>query len=162
MIKKSVAILGSTGSIGTQALNIIKEFSDDFEVKLISANSSHKLLLDQSRVFKPKHVVINTNSGYNYSKKNLTQFETQTHLGNDALCELIESEKIDIVLVAIVGFAALMPTISAIKSGKKIALANKETLVVGGQIISSLLNRSMFLINLKVSFISKIVPFLYA
>ena len=140
MIKKSVAILGSTGSIGVQALNIMKEFSDDFEVKLISANSSDKLLLDQSLAFKPKHVVINTSAGYNYIKKNLTQIETETHLGNDALCKLIESEKIDIVLVAIVGFAALMPTISAIKSGKKIALANKETLVVGGQIISSLLN----------------------
>lgn len=140
MIKKSVAILGSTGSIGVQALNIMKEFSDDFEVKLISANSSDKLLLDQSLAFKPKHVVINTSTGYNYIKKNLTQIETETHLGNDALCKLIESEKIDIVLVAIVGFAALMPTISAIKSGKKIALANKETLVVGGQIISSLLN----------------------
>ena len=140
MIKKNVAILGSTGSIGAQALNIIKEFSEDFEVKLISANSSDELLLDQALTFKPKHVVINTNAGYNYIKKNLTQTETEIHLGNDALCELIESEEIDIVLMAIVGFAALMPTISAIKSGKKIALANKETLVVGGQIISSLLN----------------------
>lgn len=140
MKKKQVAILGSTGSIGTQALNIIKEFSEEFEVKLISANSSDKLLLNQANSFKPNHVVINTNKGYNYIKKNLNHKETKIHLGNEVLCDLIESEGFDVVLVAIVGFAALLPTISAIKSGKKIALANKETLVVGGQIISSLLN----------------------
>ena len=140
MKKKCVAILGSTGSIGTQALSIINEFSDQFDVKLISANSSDKLLLEQGGVFKPKHVVINTDLGYNYLKKNLTTPGTKIHFGNDVLCELIESEDFDIVLVAIVGFAALLPTISAIKSGKKIALANKETLVVAGQMISSLLN----------------------
>ncbi len=140
MRKKSVAILGSTGSIGTQALNIIKEFSEDFEVKLISANSNDHLLLDQALNFQPKHVIINTNTGYNYIKKNIKEEKTKIHLGDKVLCDLIESEDLDVVLVAIVGFAALMPTISAIKSGKKIALANKETLVVGGQIISSLLN----------------------
>ena len=140
MKKKRVAILGSTGSIGTQALNIINEFSEDFEVKLISANSNDQLLLDQALNFKPKHVIINTKGGYNYIKKNLKNNKTKVHLGGKVLCELIESGDFDIVLVAIVGFAALMPTISAIKSGKKIALANKETLVVGGQIISSLLN----------------------
>ncbi len=140
MGKKRVAILGSTGSIGTQALNIIHEFSDDFELKLISANSSKELLLKQSLFFKPNHVVVNTGDGYNYLKKNLKKNDIKVYCGNDVLCDLIESNDFDIILVAIVGFAALLPTISAIKSGKKIALANKETLVVGGQIISSLLN----------------------
>jgi len=140
MGKKRVAILGSTGSIGTQALNIIHEFSDDFELKLISANSSKELLLKQSLFFKPNHVVVNTSDGYSYLKKNLKKNDIKVYCGNDILCDLIESNDFDIILVAIVGFAALLPTISAIKSGKKIALANKETLVVGGQLISSLLN----------------------
>lgn len=142
MKKKKIAVLGSTGSIGVQALKIIKEFSEDFELSLISANSSDTLLLEQSLFFQPEHVIINTESGYSYIKKNLGSPFTKLHLGGQALCDLIESEDFDIVLVAIVGFAALLPTISAIKSGKKIALANKETLVVAGQIISSLVEKN--------------------
>ena len=142
MKKKSVAILGSTGSIGTQALSIMSEFSAEFDVKLISANSNDKLLLEQSLSFKPNHVVINTEPGYSFLKKKLSIPGTKIHFGNNILSELVESEDFDVVLVAIVGFAALLPTISAIKSGKKIALANKETLVVAGQIITSLLNNS--------------------
>ena len=141
MKKKKIAVLGSTGSIGVQALKIIKEFSENFELSLISANSSDKLLLEQALFFQPKHVIINTESGYSYIKENLKSPFTKLHLGDQALCDLIESEDFDIVLVAIVGFAALLPTISAIKSGKKIALANKETLVVAGQIISSLVEK---------------------
>ncbi len=141
MKKKKIAVLGSTGSIGVQALKIIKEFSENFELSLISANSSDKLLLEQALFFQPKHVIINTESGYSYIKKNLKSPFTKLHLGDQALCDLIEGEDFDIVLVAIVGFAALLPTISAIKSGKKIALANKETLVVAGQIISSLVEK---------------------
>ena len=141
MKKKKIAVLGSTGSIGVQALNIIKEFSEVFELSLISANSSDMLLLEQALFFQPKHVIINTENGYSYIKKNLRSPLTKLHLGDQALCDLIESEDFDIVLVAIVGFAALLPTISAIKSGKKIALANKETLVVAGQIISSLVEK---------------------
>tara|TARA_B100001287_G_C22660016_1_gene519831 strand:+ start:123 stop:1274 length:1152 start_codon:yes stop_codon:yes gene_type:complete len=141
MKKKKIAVLGSTGSIGVQALKIIKEFSENFELSLISANSSDRLLLEQALFFRPKHVIINTESGYSYIKKNLNSPFTKLHLGDQALCDLIESEDFDIVLVAIVGFAALLPTISAIKSGKKIALANKETLVVAGQIISSLVEK---------------------
>ena len=141
MKKKKIAVLGSTGSIGVQALKIIKEFSEDFELSLISANSSDTLLLEQALFFQPEHVIINTESGYSYIKKNLKSSFTKLHLGDQALCNLIESEDFDIVLVAIVGFAALLPTISAIKSGKKIALANKETLVVAGQIISSLMEK---------------------
>jgi 1-deoxy-D-xylulose-5-phosphate reductoisomerase len=146
MKKKKIAVLGSTGSIGVQALKIIKEFSEDFELSLISANSSYELLLEQALFFQPKHVIINTENGYAYIKQSLESpfynFPiTKLHLGNKALCDLIEYEDIDIVLVAIVGFAALLPTISAIKSGKKIALANKETLVVAGQIISSLVEK---------------------
>ena len=141
MKKKKIAVLGSTGSIGVQALKIIKEFSENFELSLVSANSSDKLLLEQALFFQPKHVIINTESGYSYIKKNLKSPSTKLHLGDQALCDLIEGEDFDIVLVAIVGFAALLPTISAIKSGKKIALANKETLVVAGQIISSLVEK---------------------
>ena len=141
MKKKKIAVLGSTGSIGVQALKIIKEFSENFELSLISANSSDRLLLEQALFFQPKHVIINTESGYSYIKKNLKSPCTKLHLGDQALCDLIEVEDFDIVLVAIVGFAALLPTISAIKSGKKIALANKETLVVAGQIISSLVEK---------------------
>ena len=141
MKKKKIAVLGSTGSIGVQALKIIKEFSENFELSLISANSSDRLLLEQALFFQPKHVIINTESGYSYIKKNLKSPFTKLHLGDQALCDLIESKDFDIVLVAIVGFAALLPTISAIKSGKKIALANKETLVVAGQIISSLVEK---------------------
>jgi len=137
MKKKSVAILGSTGSIGTQALSIMSEFSEEFDVKLISANSNDKLLLEQAFSFKPNHVVINTELGYGFLKKNLSIPGTKIHFGNTVLSELVQSEDFDVVLVAIVGFAALLPTISAIKSGKKIALANKETLVVAGQIITS-------------------------
>ena len=141
MKKKKIAVLGSTGSIGVQTLKIIKEFSEDFELSLISANSSDTLLLEQALFFQPKHVIINTESGYSNIKKKLRSPFTKLHIGDQALCDLIESEDFDIVLVAIVGFAALLPTISAIKSGKKIALANKETLVVAGQIISSLMEK---------------------
>ena len=141
MKKKKIAVLGSTGSIGVQALKIIKEFPDDFELSLISANSNDKLLLEQALLFQPKHVIINTENGHNSIKKNLKAPFTKTHLGSGVLCDLIEREDFDVVLVAIVGFAALLPTISAIKSGKKIALANKETLVVAGQIISSLVEK---------------------
>ena len=140
-MKKRIAILGSTGSIGTQALKILKEFPDKFELNLISANSNDKLLLKQALDFQPKNVVINSSEGYKNIKKNI-RGNSYVHHGVSSLCQLIENNDYDVVLVAIVGFAALLPTISAIKSNKKIALANKETLVVGGEIISSLLKKS--------------------
>ena len=102
MKKKSVAILGSTGSIGTQALSIMSEFSAEFDVKLISANSNDKLLLEQSLSFKPNHVVINTEPGYSFLKKKLSIPGTKIHFGNNILSELVESEDFDVVLVAIV------------------------------------------------------------
>jgi len=140
-MKKRIAILGSTGSIGTQALKILNEFPDKFELNLISANSNDKLLLKQALEFQPKDVVINSSEGYKNIKKNI-RGKSYVHHGASSLCQLIENNDYDVVLVAIVGFAALLPTISAIKSNKKIALANKETLVVGGEIISSLLKNS--------------------
>jgi len=140
-MKKRIAILGSTGSIGTQTLKILKEFPDKFELNLISANSNDKLLLKQALDFQPKDVVINSGEGYKNIKKNI-RGSSCVHHGVSSLCQLIENNDYDVVLVAIVGFAALLPTISAIKSNKKIALANKETLVVGGEIISSLLKKS--------------------
>ena len=140
-MKKRIAILGSTGSIGTQALKIVKEFPDKFELNLISANSNDKLLLKQALDFQPKDVVINSSEGYKNIKKNV-RGNSCVHHGVSSLCQLIENNDYDVVLIAIVGFAALLPTISAIKSNKKIALANKETLVVGGEIISSLLKKN--------------------
>ena len=140
-MKKRIAILGSTGSIGTQTLKILKEFPDKFELNLISANSNDKLLLKQALDFQPKDVVINSGEGYKNIKKTI-RGSSCVHHGVSSLCQLIENNDYDVVLVAIVGFAALLPTISAIKSNKKIALANKETLVVGGEIISSLLKKS--------------------
>ena len=139
-MKKRIAILGSTGSIGTQALKIVKEFPDKFELNLISANSNDKLLLKQAVEFQPNDVVINSEEGYKNIKKNI-RGNPSIHHGAGSLCQLIENNDYDVVLIAIVGFAALLPTISAIKSNKKIALANKETLVVGGEIISSLLKK---------------------
>ena len=139
-MKKRIAILGSTGSIGTQALKIVKEFPDKFELNLISANSNDKLLLKQVVEFQPNDVVINSEEGYKNIKKNIRS-NSSIHHGASSLCQLIENNDYDVVLIAIVGFAALLPTISAIKSNKKIALANKETLVVGGEIISSLLKK---------------------
>ena len=132
VFKKKVAILGSTGSIGARALNIIKENVGNFEIVLISCNSNEKLFTSQIKVFKPKHAVINSEKAFkNISKMDLGK--TSLFLGEDSLCDLITELNIDIVVMAIVGFAALKPTISAIKSKKNIALASKETLVVAGE-----------------------------
>lgn len=139
MNRKRIAILGSTGSIGVQALSIVRSFPNNFSVELISCNSNENLCLKQCLFFKPKHVVINSEVGYNYLKKHLPS--TKIYLGNQKLADLMSLSSIDLVLVAIVGAAALLPTISAIKNGKKIALANKECLVVGGQIVMGLVKK---------------------
>ena len=136
--KKCLAILGSTGSIGTQTLDIISKFSELFCVHVLSANSNHLLLFEQAKKISPKHIIINTDEGYIFLKKNLNKTVTRVWKGEGALCELISEKVVDLVVTAVVGSSGLKPTISAILAKKDIALANKETLVVGGKIIMEL------------------------
>ncbi len=136
--KKNIVILGSTGSIGTQTLEIISRFPNLFNAYILSANRNHELLFKQAKFFKPRHVVINTEIGYRFLQEGLKKQNTKVWLGDDALCQLMFEKDIDLVLTAIVGSAGLKPTISAINSHKNIALANKETLVVAGELIMRL------------------------
>ena len=133
--KKQIAILGSTGSIGTQALQVIREHSDTFEVYALTANNQVDLLIAQAREFLPEMVVIACEEKYSYLKNALSNLPVKVWAGQDAISQVVQAEPIDIVLTAMVGYSGLQPTISAIKAGKTIALANKETLVVGGELI---------------------------
>ena len=117
-IKKNIAVLGSTGSIGTQTLSVISKFPQLFKAYLLSANNNHVLLLKQAIYFKPKHIVINSKEGYLFLKERLKKQATKVWLGKDALCQLVTDKNIDLVLTAIVGSAGLMPTISAINAKK--------------------------------------------
>jgi len=137
IIKKKIAVLGSTGSIGKRALEIIGANSKKFEIVLLSCNSNEKVFINQIKSFKPNHAVINSEKAFNNINK-VSLEKTSLALGERALCDLVFDLEIDIVLMAIVGFAALKPTISAIKSKKNIALASKETLVVAGNYIMGL------------------------
>tara|TARA_B100000902_G_C27315345_1_gene920975 strand:+ start:3112 stop:4278 length:1167 start_codon:yes stop_codon:yes gene_type:complete len=136
--KKNIAILGSTGSVGTQTLSVIGEKSNLFNVFLLSANTNYQLLLSQVNKFKPKHVVINCLEGYSFLKKNVAKNRTHIYFGLNELCGLMDENEIDLVVSAIMGSAGLLPTIAAIKAKKDIALANKETLVVAGELIMNL------------------------
>ena len=137
-MKKKVCILGSTGSIGTQALQVIEEHSDLFEVYVLTANTQADLLIQQARKFQPSSVVIADESRYQYVSDALSDLPVQVYAGTDALCQVTQMDPIDIVLVALVGFSGLRPTISAIQAHKLIALANKETLVVAGELVTRL------------------------
>ena len=138
MNKKQIAILGSTGSIGTQALEVIAAHPDKFEVYAITANNSVDLLIDQAIQFKPEMVIIANEQHYAYIKKALENYPIKVYAGVKAICEMVELPSVDVVLTAMVGYAGLLPTIHAVKAGKRIALANKETLVVAGEIICDL------------------------
>lgn len=138
MSKKKIAILGSTGSIGTQTLEVIEEHSDKFEVEVLTANSNADLLIQQAIKFKPNAVVIVDETQYEKVAEALWQHDIKTYSGIEALAQVVEMETIDIVLTALVGYAGLLPTINAIKAKKTIALANKETLVVAGELITKL------------------------
>lgn len=138
MEKKRIAILGSTGSIGTQALQVIEEHSDLYEAYVITANNSVDKLIEQARKYKPEAVVIANEQNYGKVSEALADLPIKVYAGADALCEVVQDDNVDIVLASMVGFAGLRPTISAIKAGKMIALANKETLVVAGELINSL------------------------
>ena len=137
-MKKGVAILGSTGSIGTQALEVINEQRDKFHVEVLTANNSASLLIKQAKIYKPNSVVIVNDNKYKKVFSELSPLNIKVYSGAKSLQQIVDSEKIDIVLTALVGYAGLLPTINAIKCGKKIALANKETLVVAGELISKL------------------------
>ena len=138
-MKKQIAILGSTGSIGTQALEVIKEHSDLYEVYCLTANNKVELLAAQAHEFKPAAVVIANEARYDELKALMSDLpEVKVYAGAKALDEIVEAGPINMVLTAMVGFAGLSPTIHAIKAHKTICLANKETLVVAGQLICDL------------------------
>jgi 1-deoxy-D-xylulose-5-phosphate reductoisomerase len=138
MKKKQIAILGSTGSIGTQALQVIEEHPDLYEAYVLTANNQVELLAEQARKFMPAAVVIANESKYLQLKEMLADLPIQVYAGTDALCEVVEAKPIDVVLASMVGYAGLRPTIKAIEAGKSIALANKETLVVAGELVTGL------------------------
>lgn len=137
-MKRKIAILGSTGSIGTQALDVIEEHSDLYEAYVLTANNSVEKLIAQARKFQPEAVVIANEKHYETVKDALSDLPIKVYAGDDALCEVVQDENVDIVLASMVGFSGLRPTISAIKAKKIIALANKETLVVAGELINRL------------------------
>lgn len=133
--KRHIAILGSTGSIGTQALDVIGQHPDLFEVELLTANNNSALLIEQALRFKPDNVVICNPDKYAEVAEALQPHYIKVFAGIDSVCDLMGSDSIDIVLASMVGFSGLKPTVAAIKAGKAIALANKETLVAAGSLI---------------------------
>lgn len=137
-MKRKICILGSTGSIGTQALQVIEEHSDLFEAYVLTAGNNADLLISQARKFVPCAVVIADESKYDHVREALADLPIQVYAGSEALCQVVAMEPVDMVLTALVGFSGLRPTIAAIKAGKPIALANKETLVVAGELITAL------------------------
>jgi 1-deoxy-D-xylulose-5-phosphate reductoisomerase len=137
-IKKNIAILGSTGSIGRQTLEVIGKHPDQFQVEVLTSNNNSELLVEQSKRFKPNAVVIVNDNEYEFVKNELTGLNIKVFSGVKSLASIVEMETIDMVLTALVGYSGLLPTVNAIKAGKEIALANKETLVVAGEWITSL------------------------
>lgn len=140
-MKKNIAILGSTGSIGTQTLDVVRAFPHKFQVSVLTASNRADDLIKQALEFQPKIVVIISESAYSQVKEALAHTDIQVWAGEQALVEAVELEEIDVVLNAIVGSAGLSPTVRAIQSGKDIALANKETLVVSGELIMNLVKQ---------------------
>lgn len=136
MEKKKLAILGSTGSIGTQALEVVSDQKEAFEVEVLTANSNATLLIEQATKFKPNAVVIGDESKYELVNEALFDLGIKTYAGKEALKDVVQMESVDLVLTALVGYSGLAPTLSAIEAGKPIALANKETLVVAGELVT--------------------------
>ncbi|MFY0687266.1 MAG: 1-deoxy-D-xylulose-5-phosphate reductoisomerase [Cyclobacteriaceae bacterium] len=134
---KKIAILGSTGSIGTQALDVIERHPDHFAVEVLSCRSQAELIIQQAKRHQPNVVVVGDDI-YHQVFDQLDPLDIKVYAGQDALCSVVEMNSVDIVLTALVGYAGLLPTIHAIKAGKPIALANKETLVVAGELITNL------------------------
>ena len=140
-MKKQICILGSTGSIGTQALDVIRQHPDLYEAYALTANDRVEKLAEQAREFNPAAVVIANEARYEELKAKLADTDVKVYAGHKALCEIVEAGPVDMVLAALVGFAGLEPTIRAIKARKKICLANKETLVVAGELILDLVSK---------------------
>ena len=138
MEKRRIAILGSTGSIGTQALDVISQHTDLFEVELLTANNNADLLIEQALKFRPNHVVICNEEHYAKVNDALSATDIKVFAGMKSVNDLVQSSTIDIVLASMVGFSGLEPTLNAIRGGKAIALANKETLVAAGSIVTRL------------------------
>jgi len=136
--KKRVAVLGSTGSIGTQTLDVIAAQQNDLELEVISAHNNADLLIEQAIKYNPNAVVIGNETHYTKVKEALTNTDVKVFAGEKALCEIVAWESIDVVLTSMVGYAGLKPTLAAIEAGKNIALANKETLVVAGDLVTKL------------------------
>lgn len=139
--KKKIAILGATGSIGTQALQVIDEHADLYEPYILTANNQAERLIEQARKYQPEAVVIANEANYGKVKDALADLPIKVYAGADALEQVVADQNIDIVLTALVGFAGLKPTINAIKNGKAIALANKETMVVAGELVNQLADK---------------------
>ena len=140
--RKNIAILGSTGSIGTQALDIIRDYPDKFSAEVLVANNNSQLLIAQAREFEPNFVVIANKDKYAEVRDALADLPIKVYAGSEAILDVVAMDCVDMVLAAMVGFAGLLPTIKAIEAGKVVALANKETLVVGGKIICDKLKES--------------------
>ncbi|MDP4290993.1 MAG: 1-deoxy-D-xylulose-5-phosphate reductoisomerase [Bacteroidota bacterium] len=138
MQKRKLAILGSTGSIGTQTLEVVRKHSDVFEIEVLTANSNIKLLVKQALEFRPNAVIIGEKKLYRELADILEPHSIKVFAGPEAISEVTEMESIDLVVVALVGFAGLKPTLTALRAGKPIAIANKETLVVAGEIVTNL------------------------
>jgi 1-deoxy-D-xylulose-5-phosphate reductoisomerase len=136
--KKSIAILGSTGSIGTQALEVIAAHPEKFQVEVLTAQNNVELLIQQARQFNPNAIVIENDTHYAQLKESLASLPIKVFAGQNALASICEMDSIDLVLTALVGISGLKPTMRAINSGKTIALANKETLVVAGELVTGL------------------------
>ncbi|GAA0890849.1 1-deoxy-D-xylulose-5-phosphate reductoisomerase [Fulvivirga kasyanovii] len=138
IIKKNIAILGSTGSIGTQALEVVDANPDHFQVEVLTAQNNCDLLIEQALKYKPNVVVIGNDGHYNKVFEALDKHDIKVYAGENALASVVEMDTVDLVLTALVGYSGLKPTIRAIEAGKNIALANKETLVVAGELITSM------------------------
>lgn len=139
---KNIAILGSTGSIGTQALDIIRDYPDKFSAEVLVANNNSQLLIAQAREFEPNFVVIANKDKFAEVRDALADLPIKVYAGSESILDVVAMDCVDMVLAAMVGFAGLLPTIRAIEAGKVVALANKETLVVGGKIICDKLKES--------------------
>lgn len=139
---KKIALLGSTGSIGTQALEIIRDYPEKFSAEVLVANNNSELLIQQAREFEPNMVVIANKEKYPEVKQALSDLPIKVFAGSESILDVVAMDCVDVVLTAMVGFAGLLPTVRAIEADKIIALANKETLVVGGQIICDKLKES--------------------
>ncbi|MBI9032916.1 MAG: 1-deoxy-D-xylulose-5-phosphate reductoisomerase [Bacteroidales bacterium] len=137
MIKK-LAVLGSTGSIGTQTLEVVRKNPDRFQVEVLTAQNNFNLLIQQAKEFKPQAVVIGNDIYYTQVQDALESIGIQVHAGSDALAQIVTLSEVDMVIVALVGYAGLRPTLNAIKANKQIAIANKETFVVAGEIVTAL------------------------